>query len=67
MNGTHFCEFRHRIPLSKGLYFNINGHVRVHSVSLEGDMPTAPPLSGMNYCNRFLVEKFEKKKNLFSH
>lgn len=60
MNGIHFCEFRHRLPLAKALYFNISGHVRVHSVSLEGDMPTAPPLSGINYENNT-----QKQKSIF--
>lgn len=53
INGTHFCTFTHRIPLSRAQFFYIKGDgLSVQSVTLEGDVPTAPPMSYVPPGNR---------------
>lgn len=56
VNGTHFSEFRHRIPFTAARYIHIGGNVQIHSITLEGDAPvvstplaSAPPLHSCNY------------------
>lgn len=51
INGRHFCEFRHRIPLSTARFIHVHGAVKIHYIKMEGDphtmippsVPTAPP------------------------
>lgn len=54
MNGRHFCEFRHRVPLSSARFIHVSGSVKIFSIKLEGDpntvipsAPSAPALPGM--------------------
>ncbi|XP_055311637.1 galectin-9-like [Sitodiplosis mosellana] len=43
VNGRHFCEFRHRIPLSSARFVHVQGQVKIHSIRLEGDPNTLTP------------------------
>lgn len=56
VNGRHFCEFRHRMPLSSARFINVSGQVKISSIKLEGDpntvtitpsAPSAPMLPSM--------------------
>lgn len=51
VNGRHFCEFRHRIPLSTARFIYVEGQVKIHSIKVEGDpfsiAPSAPILPAM--------------------
>jgi len=50
INGTHFCEFVHRIPLNRAQYVAINGDgLTIHSIVLEGDVASAPPMPPPSY------------------
>lgn len=37
MNGTHFCQFNHRLPLSTARFIYVNGDVSVQSMVQEND------------------------------
>lgn len=52
VNGTHFCDFRHRIPLSKADHLCISGSVRVNAITLEYDV--APVLVPPQHPCKFL-------------
>lgn len=49
VNGRHFCEFRHRIPLSTARFIHVTRQVKIHSIRIEGDpntmAPSAPSLT----------------------
>lgn len=44
LNGRHFCEFGHRMPLDRAKFVFIKGELTVQSISVEGDTPSAPPM-----------------------
>lgn len=44
LNGRHFCEFAHRMPLDRAKFVFIKGELTVQSISIEGDVPSAPPM-----------------------
>lgn len=50
VNGKHFCEFRHRLPMASARFIHIEGPLQIGSITLEGDLPSfpsAPPLTGI--------------------
>lgn len=45
INGKHFCEFNHRLPLNAAQFIHIAGEMTVESITLDGDIPpSAPPM-----------------------
>lgn len=47
INGQHFCEFNHRLPLSSAQFVYIDGELTIESITLEGDVPPSAPLMPM--------------------
>lgn len=45
INGKHFCEFTHRLPLNAAHFVHIAGEMTVESITMDGDIPpSAPPM-----------------------
>lgn len=45
INGKHFCEFNHRLPLSSARFIHVDGEMTIESITMDGDIPpSAPPM-----------------------
>lgn len=45
VNGQHFCDFAHRLPLNEVNFITITGDLTIHAITSENDfMPSAPPI-----------------------
>lgn len=43
INGKHFCEFNHRLPLNLARFIYIDGEMTIESITMGGDvLPSAP-------------------------
>lgn len=45
INGKHFCEFNHRLPLTSAQFIHVVGEMTIESITMGGDAPpSAPPM-----------------------
>lgn len=45
INGKHFCEFNHRLPLTSANFIYVAGEMTIESITIGGDVPpSAPPM-----------------------
>lgn len=61
LNGVHFCEFAHRVPLERAAFVLVKGEVSIQSIIVESDTPSAPPMPTVgSHASKYFMSKIKK-------